>query len=311
MKRNTFNTIFSLVIMLTVSIVARANNSVLIEPKDLAKEVNDGAVILDLRTRQPSNDLTILPNSISSPFSEWRGPAENPGSVLTQSHANTLFGGLGIQLEDRIILATSGENNSAFGAAARAFWDLTSFGFHNVGILHGGVASYKKANHAFAESYDIPKFISLSLNFDSTFYASSSDLLKVIEGSDSIQLLDARPQSWHDGKKWHAASLSPGTLEGSKVVDYRKFFQSPDTSRLKSVNEISNLLKIADIRDDNISFCESGWWSAGNWFIINNLSGFTKSRLYPEGRIHWSRNKLPQVNVPTAEELRQLKLNQT
>ena len=58
---------------------------------------------------------------------------------------------------------------------------------------------------------------------------------------------------------------------------------------------------------DNISFCEAGWWSAGNWFLISQVAGIDGAKLYAEGRVDWTLNDLPQVNVPTEEEFEALK----
>ena len=304
---NTINKTLLFISALGVSTLAIANGSLLVEPSDLAEEISNGAVIIDLRENEVEKEISILPGSVPSPFSGWRGPSDNPGLVLSESRASELFGDLGIAPSDRIILATAGGSNATFGAAARAFWDLKSFGFDDVGILHGGVTAYQAATLSFADSYLSRQPKVLSLSFDTSFYAPKTDLLEVVEANQSAQLLDARPSAWHEGKKWHPASLTPGTLEFSKILDYSQFFVTQDSSRLKAMGEIEALLDASNVQPNNISFCEAGWWSAGNWFIVSQLNGYENSRLYAEGRIEWSRSELPQVNVPTPEELEELK----
>jgi thiosulfate/3-mercaptopyruvate sulfurtransferase len=304
---NTINKTLLFIAALGVSTLAIANGSLLVEPSDLAEEISNGAVIIDLRENEVEKEISILPGSVPSPFSGWRGPSDNPGLVLSESRASELFGDLGIAPSDRIILATAGGSNATFGAAARAFWDLKSFGFDDVGILHGGVTAYQAATLSFADSYLSRQPRVLSVSFDTSFYAPKTDLLEVVEANQSAQLLDARPSAWHEGKKWHPASLTPGTLEFSKILDYSQFFVTQDSSRLKAMGEIEALLDASNVQPNNISFCEAGWWSAGNWFIVSQLNGYENSRLYAEGRIEWSRSELPQVNVPTPEELEELK----
>ena len=304
---NTINKTLLFISALGVSTLAIANGSLLVEPSDLAEEISNGAVIIDLRENEVEKEISILPGSVPSPFSGWRGPSDNPGLVLSESRASELFGDLGIAPSDRIILATAGGSNATFGAAARAFWDLKSFGFDDVGILHGGVTAYQAATLSFADSYLSRQPKVLSLSFDTSFYAPKTDLLEVVEANQSAQLLDARPSAWHEGKKWHPASLTPGTLEFSKILDYSQFFVTQDSSRLKAMGEIEALLDASNVQPNNISFCEAGWWSAGNWFIVSQLNSYENSRLYAEGRIEWSRSELPQVNVPTPKELEELK----
>ena len=303
---NTINKTLLFIAALGVSTLAIANGSLLVEPSDLAEGISNGAVVIDLRENEVEKEISILPGSVPSPFSGWRGPSDNPGLVLSESRASELFGDLGIAPSDRIILATAGGSNATFGAAARAFWDLKSFGFDDVGILHGGVTAYQAATLSFADSYLSRQPKVLSLSFDTSFYAPKTDLLEVVEANQSAQLLDARPSAWHEGKKWHPASLTPGTLEFSKILDYSQFFVTQDSSRLKAMGEIEALLDASNVQPNNISFCEAGWWSAGNWFIVSQLNGYENSRLYAEGRIEWSRSELPQVNVPTPNELEEL-----
>ena len=304
---NTINKTLLFIAALGVSTLAIANGSLLVEPSDLAEEISNGAVVIDLRENEVEKEISILPGSVPSPFSGWRGPSDNPGLVLSESRASELFGDLGIAPSDRIILATAGGSNATFGAAARAFWDLKSFGFDDVGILHGGVTAYQAATLSFADSYLSWQPKVLSLSFGTSFYAPKTDLLEVVGANQSAQLLDARPSAWHEGKKWHPASLTPGTLEFSKILDYSQFFVTQDSSRLKAMGEIEALLDASNVQPNNISFCEAGWWSAGNWFIVSQLNGYENSRLYAEGRIEWSRSELPQVNVPTPKELEELK----
>ena len=176
-----------------------------------------------------------------------------------------------------------------------------------MGILHGGVTAYQAATLSFADSYLSWQPKVLSHSFGTSFYAPKTDLLEVVGANQSAQLLDALPSAWHEGKKWHPASLTPGTLEFSKILDYSQFFVTQDSSRLKAMGEIEALLDASNVQPNNISFCETGWWSAGNWFIVSQLNGYENSRLYAEGRIEWSRSELPQVNVPTPKELEELK----
>ena len=133
-----------------------------------------------------------------------------------------------------------------------------------MGILHGGVTAYQAATLSFADSYLSRQPKVLSVSFDTSFYAPKTDLLEVVEANQSAQLLDARPSAWHEGKKWHPASLTPGTLEFSKILDHSQFFVTQDSSRLKAMGEIEALLDASNVQPNNISFCEAGWWSAGN-----------------------------------------------
>ena len=300
----------TLIAVLSVSTyvaMADVTGEFLVEPEQLQAEVERGAKVIDLRELAPDNDLSILPGAISSPFSGWRGPEQNPGTILSPTRASKLFGSLGLAPDDRIILATAGGNNSTFGAAARATWDLMSFGFNNVAILHGGIAEYQTKSLPFTDSYRSSSETSLTLEFSDQYYAPSSEILARVEDKNTAQLFDARPVTWHNGQLWHPASKIPGTIEGSTVLDFSSFFEREDSSRLKSSSDIFRLLDTANVGVDNISFCEAGWWSAGNWFLISQVAGIVGAKLYAEGRVDWTLNDLPQVNVPTEEEFEALK----
>ena len=89
--------------------MAEGLDQLLVEPGQLQGEVERGSIVIDLREPSPENELSILPGATSSPFSGWRGPEQNPGTILSPTRASKLFGSLGLTPDDRIILATAGE----------------------------------------------------------------------------------------------------------------------------------------------------------------------------------------------------------
>lgn len=284
----------------------------LIEPEDIAKEVNNGAIIIDIREGGDELELTIVPNSIHLPFSMWRGPAENPGERMSRNKAAVLFGDAGLSQSTKLIIANDGLSNSSFGASARAVWDLKSFGFSEVKILHGGINAYASEGMPFVDSrIDLAKQ-SLELDFSGNFYASSDEIKEVIESEATRSiLLDARPQEWHQGKLWHPASKLPGTIPRSTVLDYSSFFVSDLSSRLVDRQELDSLIEKLPAHESSISFCEVGWWSAGNWFILSQMMDMPRARLYADGRVDWSLKSLPQKNAPTEKEFEQMKREQS
>ena len=132
--------LFSTLLLVLASSFAFANSVSGWKPLLSANELNqilqahsDAVTIIDIR---PSNALDPdssynaghIPGALSSPYGNWRGPAENPGKFLPQAQLTALVQGLGLNAETPTVVLHKGDSYSDFGAAARVYWTLKTAG---------------------------------------------------------------------------------------------------------------------------------------------------------------------------------------
>ena len=85
-----------------------------------------------------------IPDALSSPYRNWRGPAENPGNFLSQSQLTTLVQGLGLTADTPTIVILKGDSCSDFGVAARVYWTLKTAGLRQLAVVDGGFIAWEQ-----------------------------------------------------------------------------------------------------------------------------------------------------------------------
>ena len=53
-----------------------------------------------------------------------------------------------------------------------------------------------------------------------------------------------------------------------------------------------------DQAEVTVSFCNTEYWAATNWFVLSEVVGQEGVKLYPEPMVEWSAAGLPMDNVP-------------
>ena len=239
-----------------------------------------------------------IPGAVHAPYPAFRGPAENPGQLLTDEQLTEVFRSLGIALDRPTVIVHQGTDETDFGAAARVYWTLKSAGVSEIAILNGGMNAWTAdAARAVSTEAVTPQPSDVEVTFSDRWLATQEDVLAAVEGQAEATLLDARPESFWAGEETHPAAARPGTLPQSRYFTHTGWFSSPaivDGAAARALAEENGLT------DDHalISFCNTGHWAATNWFALSELAGIENVKLYPESMVGWSNAGLPMDNVP-------------
>ena len=151
--RSLFST---LLLVLLASSFTFANSVSGWKPLLSANELNqilqahsEAVTIIDIRPpNAPDPDSSYnaghIPGALSSPYGNWRGPAENPGKFLSQSQLTTLVQGLGLTADTPTVVLHKGDSYSDFGAAARVYWTLKTAGLQQLAVVDGGFIAWEQ-----------------------------------------------------------------------------------------------------------------------------------------------------------------------
>ena len=94
----------------------------------------------------------------------------------------------------------------------------------------------------------------------------------------------------------HEYALDAGTIAGSGNLEHARWFQHNQNgfAPLKPVAQIVTFARengISDVAHQPIvTFCNTGRWSATNWFVLSEIVGLADVRMYPEGMVGWTRS---------------------
>jgi thiosulfate/3-mercaptopyruvate sulfurtransferase len=96
----------------------------LVDVADLRSAIQTEApVVLDIRA-EDAYQKGHVPGALNAPYALFRGPAENPGELVSETHLTEVLRGLGIAPDTPVVVVHQGTNQTDFGAAARVYYPL-------------------------------------------------------------------------------------------------------------------------------------------------------------------------------------------
>ena len=244
----------------------------------------DDITIVDIRD-EDAYATGHIPEAVNAPYAKWRGPADNPGAVISDEALTTLLQGVGLEHGDRVVVAHSGVDQTDFGAAARVYWTLKSAGFTALAILNGGVRSWTAAGEPLSVEIASVTPSTESFKLSKTWLADADEVASIISGNTKGTLLDARPGAFFKGETKHPAAKTAGTLAGAKSFPFEGWFQGDPT--LVAAGNADEVASRVDSEGEVVSFCNTGHWAATNWFALSELAGKDNVKLYPESMVGW------------------------
>ncbi|MBN9430316.1 MAG: sulfurtransferase [Burkholderiales bacterium] len=280
----------------------------LVAPAELAGKLSPAVRLIDIRegkndAGKTAYELGHLPGSVSVPYSQWRGPKENPGALPEPAKLTQLLQRLGLERDTETVVVYEGKDATDFGAAARVYFTLKAAGLTNLSILNGGVKAWQAAGKPLStDAAPAIKPSTYVARIDDGMVATRQEVELAVKNKAGV-LIDARPAPFFLGETRHAAAKVPGTIEGAKNISHAIWF-GKDSSALRPTDEIrriaqqNGLVPPAD-GSQTVSFCNTGHWASTNWFVLSEVLGQPNVAMYPDSMVDWSTTGLPMSNVPS------------
>ncbi|HWS75313.1 MAG TPA: rhodanese-like domain-containing protein, partial [Quisquiliibacterium sp.] len=213
-----------------------AHAAPLVEPAELSAKLSSPTLrIVDIRdgkneAGKTPYELGHLPGAVSAPYSQWRGPKENPGKLPEAAKLTQLIQRLGLDRDTETVVVYEGKDATDFGAAARVYWTLKAAGLTNLSILNGGVKAWQAAGKPLSTDAVNVKPSAYVAKIDPQLVATRAEVEQAVASSKGT-LLDARPADFFLGETRHGAAKVPGTIQGAKNVSHAVWF-GKDSSAL-------------------------------------------------------------------------------
>ncbi len=291
--------------LLSLSALAQAAQP-LVNSAWLKQHLNDkNVVILDVYDGDQRAAFAAghIPGALFTDFLHdgWRVKiGAVPGMLPPPEAAAKLIGGFGIDNNSHVIVVPGGRERADFNAAARIYWTFKVLGHDNVSILNGGdKAWFADASNPVAKGATTATPKKFVAHLRPEYLATRDDVKRALQTHDA-QLVDARPAGQYEGKVKSPAVRVAGTLPGAvdaPAVD----FATPDGTRLADAATIDKVLAKAGAKlsSPQISFCNTGHLGSGTWFVLSEIKGNKKARLYDGSMADWTSDpKLPVANQP-------------
>ncbi len=209
----------------------------------------------------------------------------------------------GVNADSAVVITSKGEAVVQTSLAARLYWTLKYFGFDNVALLDGGTAQWIKDKN----KIEFGKSRAKKGNFIATaerkeILATTDDVVKLSQGQGGGQLVDSRSTAEYLGLTASGKFVAPGVkghVAGAKSfpADLASNAMGPatfyDKERLQTVAELMGL----DTEKPTITMCNSGVFASTTWFVMHELQGNEKVRLYDGSMHEWSHMGKPVVSM--------------
>ncbi len=264
-----------------------------------------GVVIVDTRP-QEAYLKAHLPSAINlTPtgelFSEKYGV--KAASIANNAQLEMVLSNAGISADDTVIVYSGGDNPAFFLTnATRVILALKWAGIKNVYFLNGGFEKWvdeKRSVQSGEVQLPKTKFV---INYNSPQTYVFSDFIEwAVNNENKIQLVDARPVAQYTGEFTTDKRLAKfGHIKGALNLPVGEYVKKVDNYFLvKSPQEIEALLKKAGVDQNKpiISYCNTGYFASGLWFIERALFDNELAFTYNGSMVSASRN--PNIPIVT------------
>ncbi|HZX29239.1 MAG TPA: rhodanese-like domain-containing protein [Telluria sp.] len=200
----------------------------------------------------------------------------------------------GIDAGKPIVLVPVGVEVPDMDDALRVYWQFKVYGEDQLAVLDGGLAGWLNEGRPVSTAPDVPRQGSWKAGPEraARYFAGIDD----VAAAHGAGLIDARDIKSYLGLVKRDYVYGYGHLEGARLYAPELMFASSGGAlRFMSANTYAALFKAQGIDPaaPAISYCNSGHLSSGPWFVLSELLGNTKARLY-DGSLHeWTMAQRP------------------
>ena len=205
----------------------------------------------------------------------------------------------GTNQNDNIVIATNAESNFDLTMASRMYWQLKYFGHDKVAILNGGTAQWLLDNRKYSTKASNSSDGNWTAKKErQELLADSDEVLSAIE-NDMVQLVDVRPLGQYLGTYKSSKVKDKGHIPTAKTfpVDLTASRSMPVV--FSSTEELLKIISALGInsKDAAITYCNSGHMASGAWFVLHEILGNQKAKLYDGSMHQWTKEKRPVVSM--------------
>ncbi|MEH6516103.1 MAG: sulfurtransferase [Halioglobus sp.] len=270
-------------------------NQYLFSAQKTQQMINDGtAIAVDVRDSD-AFEHEHLPGAVNIPEMFYElSMSTSEGLQEMEDKFIPLFSRAGLS-RDKTIIVYEDSLNTRYGGSCRGFFQLTYFGFENVGVLDGGLAQWQAEGLPVTDRADRYPATALAPKYDRSLFVDKAEMLEAL-GNPRVKILDNR-----DADEWRGESSSPygadfapskGRLPGARWIEWYNFMSADEgIPHFLSVEKTRALCAQVGLypEDDIIVYCFKGA-RASNTLLALKIAGFENVRNYYGSWNEWSRD---------------------
>lgn len=287
--------------LVTAGLVAVAGSAAAVEPLVNAEWLNnnlddENLVVLDIRysgVDEASFADAHIPGSVYDSYRNgWRVEQGGvPGMLPEVAALEQKLGGLGIDQDDTVVVVSTGDSASDFGAAARIYWTFKVLGHEEVAILNGGFLGWEQQGFPLSDSPVEVAATDYTADYQPQFVATADDVAGA--GNNGFQLVDSRSEPYFLGREKAGPARVAGTIPESLHLDNGTLLEpgSDGAAYFITRDRLASLLNEAAINYESsgtITFCNTGHLAATDWFALSEVAGLENVAMYDGSLADWT-----------------------
>lgn len=256
-------------------------------------------VILDVRDEaQTFTSEGHIPGAVLVNWREVRSKRSEDGVELEDmlppaDKFQALMRRSGVNADSNIVISSRGREPSEMFLATRLYWQLKYYGHDAVAVLDGGTGAWVAAGRPVGKTTK-PKAGNWSVTGErKELLATTNDVDKAVQ-SRSPALTDSRRiENYFGTERYKQRVAADGHIPGAKYADATLFLMPARPVLFRSAEELRRIAEGLGIKagDPMITYCDTGDWGSGTWFVFHEILGNKAVRLY-DGSMHaWTRNQ--------------------
>ncbi len=210
--------------------------------------------------------------------------------VPTAANFEATMRKLGVRNGQAIVIATNGKDSNSVTMGTRVYWTLKYFGYDNMALLDGGVKKWKaEARPLLHEAAPIAAGDFTAGAVRPQLLAQLGDVEKAVAGG--AQLVDGRTADYYVGQNMTSDVKAKGHLPGARMLAHKDIVDEA-TGTFLPKGELLAMARDAglDPAGEAITYCNTGHLGSGPWFVISELLGNPKAKLYDGSMHEWTKN---------------------
>lgn len=207
----------------------------------------------------------------------------------------------GVNQGKPIVLVPIGLDIADVDEALRVLWQFKVYGESNIAVLDGGLAGWIMDGNAVSTNKPNKVTGNWKAQAERKEMVATSDDVAQASESKKTQLIDSRPPSQYFGISKRDYVSGFGHIAGSKNFA-PELLTRQKNGALYFLNKKTYEALLAENglnpNAPSISYCNSGHFAAGSWFVAAEIVGNPSVKLY-DGSLHlWTIEGRPLVGVP-------------
>jgi thiosulfate/3-mercaptopyruvate sulfurtransferase len=206
----------------------------------------------------------------------------------------------GVMADKPIVVVPMGQNITDVDEALRLYWTFKLRGEDHVAVLDGGAAGWLAEGRETSTAAPAAVKGNWKAGADRPQYVATSEQVEDASHSHAEQLVDARglPQFFGTSKAPTVEAF--GHVAGAKNLAPELLTRSANGALYFHPAKTYDALMRANGIDPQapaVAYCNTGHLASGAWFVMSEIVGNHKTRLYDGSMSLWTREKRPLVSV--------------